>query len=109
MLMPPKSSCGSIFFPPAALAEVSRCVTHVSSYLPLAPFNTFSCPALLSVHVSPLWHVGAALWMGREKQMRLHRNTFLAVRKDSCYGNHLSPLQLRNPTEGNVCVCVRVM
>lgn len=37
--------------------------------------------------------------------MRLHRNTFLAARKDSCYGNHLSPSQFRNPMERSVCVC----
>lgn len=38
-------------------------------------------------------------WTAREKQMRSHRKTFLAARKDSCHGNHLSPSQLRNPIE----------
>lgn len=40
--------------------------------------------------------------------MRLHRNTFLAARKYSCYGNNLSPSQHRNPMKREVCVCVCV-
>ena len=41
--------------------------------------------------------MGADLWTTREKQMRLHRNTFLAAHRYSCYGNSLSPSQCRNP------------
>lgn len=65
-----------------------------------------------STHASPSPSsrcVRADLWTAREKQMRLHRNTFLAARKDSCYGNHLSPSQLRNPMERSVCVCACVL
>lgn len=65
-----------------------------------------------STHASPSPSsrcVRADLWTAREKQMRLHRDTFLAARKDSCYGNHLSPSQLRNPMERSVCVCACVL